>query len=98
VRSKYSALEVQKHGITMKRSAPATCGRRSSKKKQIPETARSAGITAQQVTHDGMLAAQTEETFVQVDEWQRLTLFLAGSHAAAAITGAVMRATRRDGE
>jgi len=54
--------------------------------KQIPDTMKARGMTAEQVKHDVLLAAQPTKEFVTVEEIAALALFLC-SDAAVNITG-----------
>jgi 3-hydroxybutyrate dehydrogenase len=56
---------------------------------QIPDTAKSRGLTEEQVKQDVLLAAQPTKEFVTVDEVAALAVFLAGD-AAASITGTTL--------
>jgi 3-hydroxybutyrate dehydrogenase len=86
--TKTVALEVAEHGITMNAICPGYVWT-PLVEKQIPDTAKTRGLTEQQVIHDVLLAAQPTKKFVQIDEVAALSLFLAGP-GAASITGAVM--------
>ena len=55
--------------------------------KQIPDTMKARNMTAEQVKHDVLLAAQPTKQFVTVDQVAALAVFLC-SDAAAQITGA----------
>ena len=57
--------------------------------RQIPDTAKTRGITEEQVVKDVPLAAQPTKKFVGVAEAAALTAFLA-SEQAASITGAIL--------
>ncbi|WP_420393788.1 3-hydroxybutyrate dehydrogenase [Acuticoccus sp.] len=57
--------------------------------KQIPDTARTRGITEDEVKRDVLLAAQPTKKFVTVEEVASLALYLC-SDRAASITGAVI--------
>lgn len=86
--TKTVALEVATSGITMNAICPGYVWT-PLVEKQIPDTARARGITAEQVVNDVLLHAQPTKKFVQVDEVAALTLHLV-SDAAASITGAVI--------
>jgi len=55
--------------------------------KQIPDTMKARNMTAEQVKHDVLLAAQPTKQFVTVDQVAALAVFLC-SDAASQITGA----------
>jgi 3-hydroxybutyrate dehydrogenase len=55
--------------------------------KQIPDTMKARGMTAEQVKRDVLLAAQPTKEFVTVDEVASLAVYLC-SDAARSITGA----------
>lgn len=55
--------------------------------KQIPDTMKARGLTAEQVKQDVMLAAQPTKQFVTIEQVASLALYLC-SDAAAQITGA----------
>ena len=55
--------------------------------KQIPDTMKARGMTAEQVKHDVLLEAQPTKEFVTVEQVASLALYLC-SDAAAQITGA----------
>jgi 3-hydroxybutyrate dehydrogenase len=55
--------------------------------KQIPDTMKARGLTAEQVKRDVLLAAQPTKEFVTVDEVAALAVYLC-SDAAKSITGA----------
>ena len=57
--------------------------------KQIPDQARSRGISEEAVVRDVILAAQPTKQFVKVEEVAALAAYLC-SDAAAAITGALL--------
>ena len=86
--TKTVALEVATHGITMNAICPGYVWT-PLVEKQIPDTAKARGITAEQVINDVLLQAQPTKKFVQVDEVAALTLHLV-SDEAASITGAVI--------
>lgn len=86
--TKAVALEVATHGITVNALCPGYV-LTPLVEKQIPDTARARGMTAEQVVRDVLLAAQPTKRFVAVDEVAGATVFLC-SPAAASITGAVL--------
>ncbi len=86
--TKTVALEVAEHGITANAVCPGYV-RTPLVEKQIPDTAKTRGISEEEVIRDVLLAAQPTKQFVTVDEVARLTAFLA-SDGAASITGAVI--------
>jgi len=86
--TKTIALEVAEAGITANAICPGYVWT-PLVEQQIPDTAKSRGITEQQVIHDVLLAAQPTKRFVQVDEVASLAAFLA-SDEAASITGAII--------
>jgi len=86
--TKTVALEVAEQGITVNAVCPGYV-LTPLVEKQIPDTAKARGITAEQVVRDVLLAAQPTKKFVAVEEVAALTLFLA-SDEAASITGAVI--------
>ena len=86
--TKTVALEVATRGITVNAVCPGYVWT-PLVEKQIPDTARSRGLTEQQVIDDVLLHAQPTKQFVQVDEVAALTAFLASSEAAS-ITGAII--------
>jgi 3-hydroxybutyrate dehydrogenase len=86
--TKTVALEVAEQGITVNAVCPGYV-LTPLVEKQIPDTAKARGITAEQVVRDVLLAAQPTKKFVTVEEVAALTRFLA-SDGAASITGAVI--------
>jgi 3-hydroxybutyrate dehydrogenase len=86
--TKTVALEVATQGITVNAVCPGYVWT-PLVEKQIPDTAKTRGLTEQQVIDDVLLHAQPTKKFVQVDEVAALAAFLAGD-AAASITGAVI--------
>ena len=86
--TKTVALEVAAQGITMNAVCPGYVWT-PLVEKQIPDTAKSRGITEQQVIDDVLLKAQPTKKFVTIDQVAALTTFLAGD-AAASITGAII--------
>ena len=86
--TKTVALEVAEQGITANAVCPGYV-LTPLVEKQIPDTAKSRGITEEQVRRDVLLAAQPTKRFVTTDEVAQLVAFLC-SAAAASITGTVM--------
>src|SRR5260221_4523025 len=86
--TKTVALEVATQGITMNSICPGYVWT-PLVEKQIPDTAKSRGITEAQVISDVLLHAQPTKQFVQVGEIAALATFLA-SDAAASVTGTIM--------
>jgi 3-hydroxybutyrate dehydrogenase len=86
--TKAAALEVAEQGITVNAVCPGYV-LTPLVQKQIPDTAKSRGITEQQVIHDVLLAAQPTRQFVTVEQVAALTAFLCTDEAAS-ITGAML--------
>ena len=86
--TKTVALEVAKEGITVNAIAPGYVWT-PLVEKQIPDTAKSRGITEEQVKHDVILAAQPTKQFVTVEQVASLAVYLC-SDGAASITGSIM--------
>ena len=86
--TKTVALEAAEHGITMNAICPGYV-RTPLVQKQIPDTAKSRGLTEEQLINDVQLHAQPTKKFVQIDEVAAFAAFLA-SDAAASITGAIL--------
>src|SRR5207248_7539530 len=86
--TKTVALEVATLGITMNAICPGYVWT-PLVEKQIPDTAKARGLTAEQVINDVLLHAQPTKQFVQVSEVAALAAFLA-SNEAASITGAII--------
>lgn len=86
--TKTAALEVAEHGITVNAIAPGYVWT-PLVEKQIPDTARSRGITEEEVKQDVMLKAQPTKEFVTVEEVAGLAVFLC-SDLARSITGATI--------
>ena len=86
--TKTVALEVAEQGITVNAVCPGYV-LTPLVEKQIPDTARARGISAEAVVRDVLLAAQPTKKFVTVEEVAALTAFLC-SHDAVSITGAVL--------
>lgn len=83
--TKSVALEVAQHGITVNAICPGYV-KTPLVEAQIPDTAKSRGITEEEVINDVMLAAQPTKQFVGLDELGAMAVFLA-SDAAASVTG-----------
>jgi 3-hydroxybutyrate dehydrogenase len=86
--TKTVALEAAEAGVTVNAICPGYVWT-PLVEKQIPDTARSRGISEEQVKRDVLLAAQPTKKFVTVEEVAALALFLCGK-AAASITGAIV--------
>jgi len=86
--TKTVALEVAQSGITVNAICPGYVWT-PLVEKQIPDTMKARGMTAEQVKHDVLLAAQPTKEFVTVDELAAFALFLC-SNAAKQITGAIL--------
>jgi 3-hydroxybutyrate dehydrogenase len=86
--TKTVALEVATFGITANCISPGYVWT-PLVEKQIPDTMKARGMTAEQVKRDVLLAAQPTKEFVTVDEVAALAIYLC-SDAAQAITGANM--------
>ena len=86
--TKTVALEVATHGITVNAIAPGYVWT-PLVENQIPDTARTRGISEEEVKRDVLLAAQPTKAFVTVEQVAAFALFLC-SDAAASITGAVL--------
>jgi len=84
--TKTIALEVATFGITVNCISPGYVWT-PLVEKQIPDTMKARGMTAEQVKRDVLLAAQPTKEFVTVDEVASLAVYLC-SDAAKAITGA----------
>jgi 3-hydroxybutyrate dehydrogenase len=84
--TKTVALEVATFGITCNCISPGYVWT-PLVEKQIPDTMKARGLTAEQVKRDVLLAAQPTKEFVTVDEVASLAVYLC-SDAAKAITGA----------
>ena len=80
------ALEVATFGITANCISPGYVWT-PLVEKQIPDTMKARGMTAEQVKRDVLLAAQPTKEFVTVEEVAALAVYLC-SDAAKAITGA----------
>ncbi|MFT4584718.1 MAG: 3-hydroxybutyrate dehydrogenase [Gammaproteobacteria bacterium] len=86
--TKTVALETAEHGITANAICPGYV-LTPLVEKQIPDTAKSRGITEQQVINDVLLAAQPTKKFVEIEQVASLATYLA-SDAASSITGALL--------
>jgi 3-hydroxybutyrate dehydrogenase len=86
--TKTVALEVAEQGITVNAICPGYV-LTPLVKNQIPDTAKTRGITEEQVVKDVLLAAQPTKQFVTVDQVAAIARFLA-SNDAASITGALL--------
>lgn len=86
--TKTVALEVARLGITVNAICPGYV-LTPLVQKQIPDTARTRGITEQQVIDDVMLAAQPTKQFVTIEQVAALAAYLA-SDDAASINGALL--------
>ena len=79
-------MEGAEHGVTANAICPGYV-LTPLVKAQIPDTAKSRGITEEEVVRDVLLAAQPTKQFVTVEQVAALAVFLAGD-TAASITGA----------
>lgn len=86
--TKTVALEVAEQGITVNAIAPGYVWT-PLVEKQLADTARTRGITEQQVKEDVMLKAQPTKEFVTVEQVAALAVFLC-SEGAASITGTIL--------
>jgi len=86
--TKTVALEVAGLGITVNAICPGYV-LTPLVQKQIPDTARTRGITEEQVVKDVLLAAQPTKQFVTVEQVASLATYLAGD-STASITGALL--------
>jgi len=83
--TKTVALEVAENGITVNSICPGYV-LTPLVEKQIPDQARTRGITEQQVINDVMLKGQPTKKFITVEQVASLAVYLAGDDAAQ-ITG-----------
>lgn len=86
--TKAVALETAEHGITANAICPGYV-LTPLVEKQIPETAKARGLTADQVVRDVLLHAQPTRRFVSIEEIGALAVFLC-TPGAASITGAAL--------
>ena len=86
--TKTVALEAAEHGVTVNAICPGYV-RTPLVERQIPDTARTRGLSEEQVIRDVLLAAQPTRRFVEVKEIGSLAVFLC-SDAAASINGAAL--------
>jgi 3-hydroxybutyrate dehydrogenase len=86
--TKTVALETAEHGITCNAVCPGYV-LTPLVEKQIPDQARSRGISEEAVVRDVLLASQMIRQFVTVEQLGALAVFLAGD-AASQITGAAL--------
>lgn len=86
--TKTVALEVAQHGITVNAICPGYV-LTPLVAKQIPDQAKTRGLTEEEVKRDVLLAAQPTKRFVAIEEIGALAVFLC-SDAAASITGAAL--------
>jgi 3-hydroxybutyrate dehydrogenase len=86
--TKTVALEVAEQGITVNAIAPGYV-LTPLVERQIPDTARTRGISEEAVKRDVILAAQPTRRFVRVEEVAALTVHLC-SDRAASITGTLL--------
>jgi len=86
--TKSVALEVAEQGITVNAICPGYV-RTPLVEKQIPDQARTHGISEDAVVRDVMLAPQPTKAFVGLDEVAELACYLV-SDAARSITGAML--------
>ena len=87
--TKTLGLEGAQYGVTVNAICPGYV-QTPLVEAQIPDQAKSRGITEEEVVRDVLLAAQPTKRFVKVDEVAALALFLC-SNEAASITGAAHR-------
>jgi 3-hydroxybutyrate dehydrogenase len=86
--TKAVALETAEHGITVNAICPGYV-LTPLVQKQIPETAKTRGISEEEVVRDVLLHAQPTRQFVTTEQIGALSVFLC-TEAAASITGAAL--------
>ncbi|MEQ1774957.1 MAG: 3-hydroxybutyrate dehydrogenase [Burkholderiales bacterium] len=86
--TKTVALETAAFGITANAICPGYV-LTPLVEKQIPDTAKTRGITEEQVINNVLLAAQPTRQFVTIEQVASLAVYLA-SDAAASVTGSLM--------
>jgi 3-hydroxybutyrate dehydrogenase len=86
--TKTVALEVAQKGITVNAIAPGYVWT-PLVEKQIPDTAKSRGLTQEQVKNDVLLSAQPTKKFVTVEQVASLAVYLC-SDMAASMTGSII--------
>jgi 3-hydroxybutyrate dehydrogenase len=86
--TKTVALETAEYGITVNAICPGYV-LTSLVQKQIPETAKSRGISEEEVVKNVLLHAQPTKQFVTTEQVGALAVFLC-THSAASITGAAL--------
>jgi 3-hydroxybutyrate dehydrogenase len=86
--TKTVALEVAEQGITVNAICPGYV-MTPLVEKQIPDPAKTRGITEDEVIRDVLLAAQPNKRFVMVEELAGLALSLCSDHAKS-ITGTTL--------
>ena len=86
--TKTVALEVAQHGITVNAICPGYV-LTPLVERQIPDQARTRGVSEEEVIQKVMLAGQPTKRFIGIDEVAALAIFLA-SDGAKSITGAML--------
>ncbi len=86
--TKAVALEVAQQGITVNAICPAYV-RTPLVDKQIPDTAKTRGITEEQVVTEVLLGPQPTKKFVTIEQVAGMAIYLA-SDQAASVTGAIL--------
>ncbi len=86
--TKTVALEAAEHGVTVNAICPGYV-KTPLVEKQIPDTAKSRGMTEEEVVRDVLLAAQPTKKFVTTEQLGALAVFLC-SEAGASINGAAL--------
>ncbi len=86
--TKTVALEVAEHGITVNAICPGYV-LTPLVEKQIPDQAKSRGISEEEVKRNVILGAQPTKKFVTTEQIGALAVFLCSNHAAS-ITGAAL--------